>query len=209
MQRLQDSIIDLDVYEQKLFVIVNNVLSSLIAKKTDLQHTETGINKEFCRLFRAKRQEMLPFSLHVQYRIQPSELTPTEAEYKDPEGTWLINDNAEPPIRYDIECKRLLKPTSNWCKYYVNGGMKRFLSKSHCYSLNHDKGIMIGYVLDLDFQDAHDSINSYANKNGYTNMQLIDAWNEKGISRLEQVFTNREFEPKPFHLRHFWVDLRK
>ncbi len=208
MLRLQDSVIDLEVYEQKLFVIVNNVLNSLIARKTDLHGTETAINKEFCKKFRSQRQEMQPFGLYVQYRIQPSELTPSEAEYKDPEGTWLINDNIEPPIRYDIECKRLLNPKSKWCKYYVDGGMKRFVSKSHCYSLGYEKGMMIGYLLDIDFQDAFDSINSYANKNGYANMQLIGNWNEKNISRIKQVFTQREFEPKPFYLQHFWVDLR-
>ncbi len=197
---------DCERFEPEWFVLIQNALNKLLVQNP-LPTKEDEINKIFARYVRNQRKSF-PFPIHYKLPIQPNqEVNP--AEDNVPELTWLVNDIDDEPIRYDVECKRLLKPSSTWCKYYVNGGMQRYIEAEGGYSSNCTRGLMIGYLLELSHEEAFNGINKYAQKKAIPSLNLIRDWQTNGVSRLEHSLNrSSDFPPPVFDLRHFWVDLR-
>lgn len=114
---------------------------------------------------------------------------------------------------FDIECKRLGKPTSTSWKLneqYVKNGIRRFITNEHRYGENESSGAMIGYIENMELDAIFGEINLVI----ITNLEPIpplskpsEGWQEHATSRLDHEF-ERPFPESPFHLWHFWVDLR-
>lgn len=207
MENFYKNTISIDEFEDKLLYVIKEAISKLF-KNSKLPRKERELNKMFSIEVWNLRSNVKPFRIRPNSKKISNDIDDPSND-KEPEVTCELDYYSDPPIEYDIECKRLVNPKSNWCRYYVEGGIKRFLTLEHCYSRGYEKGLMVGYIIDLDFDDAFSAVNGYVIKNSYPIMTLTDGWYTNGISRLDQTFVDREFEPKPFYLRHLWVDFRE
>ncbi|MEE4356904.1 MAG: hypothetical protein V2I97_10570 [Desulfococcaceae bacterium] len=145
-----------------------------------------------------------------------------ERERKIPDFKWGFADHTaydaqEYPFKgdrdFDIECKRLGNPTSqSWKlnKQYVKDGIRRFVTNEHRYGEDESSGAMIGYIENMEF----DSILNEVNAAITANPELIpllsapsEGWKKKAVSHLFHDL-ERPFPVSPFHLWHFWIDLR-
>ena len=204
----RSSIKSLNEFEEILIGIFKIALKRLVVLK-NFTNNEDKINNLLALEVRKERSQLNPYTIRYKLPIQPSGFKTEISDGKIPEMTWEINDYIDPPSRYDIECKRLYFPKSSSCSDYVDKGVKRFVTNTHCYSNNFDRGLMIGYVIDLEHSVAFESVNMYAKNQFFPELIIADGWHINDISHLNQTFIDREFEPKPFYLRHLWVDFRE
>lgn len=139
-------------------------------------------------------------------------------ERKKPDFKWgLVDHTCEDELKgdrdFDIECKRLGKPTSSsWRlnKQYVQDGIRRFITNEHRYGEDESSGAMIGYIENMEFDDILYEVNAEIAASIKPIPQLSqsdEGWQEYATSRLDHEF-DRPFPQSPFHLWHFWVDLR-
>ena len=171
-------------------------------------------NHQLCRLKRGVKSGVTP-----EPRNQPNPDIPfAEQEFKRPDFMWgyfdpLETDEWKGNRNYTIECKRLgKKSASHWefNKKYVENGIRRFISEEHSYGKSESSGAMIGYIENMEFDDILQEVNAEIAITLRSVPQLskpLDGWKEQATSRLEHEF-KRPFPISPFHLWHFWIDLR-
>ena len=152
------------------------------------------------------------FSINFNGRNQArqEDLKPHPSENKEPDLQVVVYSD---PVRqidyfYSVECKRLYSPPHGNCQYYVNDGVLRFVKRDFSYGIDVSSGLMIGYVQALELSDFLRHINNYCNKASIANLNLIDDWNPKGVSRLSHSLIRSEMRPSDFLLNHLWVDIR-
>jgi hypothetical protein len=136
---------------------------------------------------------------------------------KIPDFYWGYIDHLEPDPRrsarnFYIECKRLGKPLQKdkiLTTLYVQNGIRRFVTEEHAYAKGERSSAMVGYVQNMIFDAILGEVNTAARNNAevVTLLNLIDDWQEQGVSKLDHVL-HRPFPISPFCLHHFWVDLR-
>jgi len=145
-------------------------------------------------------------------RNQPrqEDKTPHSSEHKEPDLQVFAYTDYQNKIQrhYDIECKRLYKPPSGNCKYYVTDGIQRFMKREYSYGIDVESGLMIGYVQSAENQQLSDLINKNCKKASLPNIMLIGKWEINGVSEFAQSLTRIEMNPSNFNLHHFWIDLR-
>lgn len=86
---------------------------------------------------------------------------------KRPDFRWTLSDPLERNPRkatkdYTIECKRLREKSSkgwDFIKEYVVSGIIRYVSKEHSYGIGTKSGAMIGYVQNMEYEEALKQIN--------------------------------------------------
>jgi hypothetical protein len=137
-------------------------------------------------------------------------------ESKRPDFQWTCIDHTAPDPKHGvrafvIECKRLGAPLRTDWEFnvnYVTNGIARFVNKEHGYACDDYKGAMVGYVQSMEFEDILSEVNSTSASMGIPLLsEPADGWKENGTSLLTHTLT-RAFGATPFHLLHFWVDLR-
>lgn len=113
---------------------------------------------------------------------------------------------------FDIECKRLGKkiPSGALTQKYVQNGILRFITNEHRYGEDESSGAMIGYVENMGFDNILSEVNEAIASSSVSLPPLSkpsEGWQEHATSRLDHEF-GRSFPETPFHLYHFWIDLR-
>jgi hypothetical protein len=145
----------------------------------------------------------------IECPIQPSKNDESQLprEEKKPDITLrLVDYETRQHLDYHIECKRLNKPPSHYCKYYITKGVTRFIDSQYGYGCFCDLGFMIGYIQDLTFDKAFEAVNLYAVGNNIPPLKLINEDNEVSLSTLEHIL-NRRQEFSKFRLRHYWAEV--
>ena len=142
-------------------------------------------------------------------------------ERKIPDFKWGFVDHAsfDDPASdhkgeqdFDIECKRLGKKIASGAltQKYVQNGILRFLTDVHRYGEDQSSGAMIGYVENMELDDILNEVNETIESQSVsipTLSQPAEGWQETATSHLDHEF-ERTFPESPFHLYHFWIDLR-
>jgi hypothetical protein len=160
----------------------------------------------------------LPFNVFFDGRSQPE---PDDASgdsrlLKRPDFTWLLfNQQAGDPLRsemkYYTECKRLGSPESGrmFNDLYSGEGIARFTSEEHAYAKGCRSASMIGYLQTMEPDEVLADVNTYATDRSIPSLSRAAAtWFAKDVNRLTQTPLNRQFDPAPLQLTHFWIDLR-
>lgn len=114
-------------------------------------------------------------------------------------------------ISYQIECKRLGKPDGKliFNDLYSEKGIARFREAEHQYGKNCGSAAMIGYVQDMPHDDILQEVNAYAMTRSIPSLARAAAgWAAGGVTVLPTQSLNRNFDPDPIQIEHFWVDLR-
>lgn len=141
-----------------------------------------------------------------------------DRERKKPDFKWgFVDHSCEDQLKgdrdFDIECKRLGKPTSSSWKLnrqYVQDGIRRFITDEHRYGEDESSGAMIGYVENMGLVDILNEVNGAIIENSEPIPPLSSDtgdWQEQDTIRFDHVLI-RPFPVSPFHLWHFWIDLR-
>lgn len=131
-----------------------------------------------------------------------------EREYKEPDLIWpFIDSHAPDPEEcskhFVVECKRLTKPHSRFAREYVVSGISRFRQASHGYAKGMPSGAMIGYLQQIEVDNAHQRINSHSQSRSIPPLVITE---REGESRahFEHGF-ERPFAASPFRLFHIWA----
>jgi hypothetical protein len=147
----------------------------------------------------------------------PDDVLRATRENKIPDFCWGYIDHLELDSRrsarnYVIECKRLGNPPRpDWIlnQNYVVKGVLRFVTEEHDYAKGEKSGAMVGYVQSMELDDILNEVNATCISRAVPQLRIsIGGWQIRGISRLNHEL-NRSFAGSPFHLSHFWIDLRK
>jgi hypothetical protein len=143
-----------------------------------------------------------------------------EWTFKKPDFKWrLSNDLAatadELTMDFDIECKRLGKPTSvGWIlnREYVENGIARFILPTHRYGNGVDSGLMIGYIQTMIPMDILKEVNQHIMEQDKNNIPVLsfreEDFEKNKIVQTAQFIKKRCFPPPCFTLYHLWIDLR-
>jgi hypothetical protein len=145
-------------------------------------------------------------------------LASIDRERKKPDFKWgFVDHTCEDELKgdrdFDIECKRLGKPTSSsWKlnKQYVQDGIRRFITNEQRYGEDESSGAMIGYIENMELDDILNDVNAAINATSEPIPPFstpAEGWQEHATSRLDHEL-ERPFPVSPFHLWHFWIDLR-
>ena len=215
------------LWERHEKLILNIFLKALLKlkDKESIQEDETTLNE---RLYIHVRSVYLGLS----YKQRPlsfvkrnSEIPPRNMDEvgkpwtkKKPDFQWELIDNSETASQkmikeYTIECKRLAEKTSagrNFINEYVIRGINRFVSKEHSYSIGSKSGAMIGYVQNIENEEALRQINSVIRAENRYNIPEIKFNNIQDavhIRRGNHTLKRKEINPSNFDLRHIWVEL--
>lgn len=199
----------------------------LLGEKSDLpkyedSHVCHSLNRELYSCFKESCFRLsLPYHQPTrEAKNQPyvGDLEPTERENKIPDFQWVFVDalaDEDSCMRtFTLECKRLGEPPSrswNLNENYVLKGICRFVTRPHEYGKGSDSCGMVGYVQSMEFVDILEEINHIACECpvDITEISLSsDGWVEDGVSELGHIL-ERPFPISPFHLLHFWVDIRR
>lgn len=123
----------------------------------------------------------------------------------------LIDPMANAPETYEIsfhvECKRLGTRSSSWNlnKNYVHHGVCRFDCTTHKYGQHAISGMMIGYMVNMDFCCIQTEINGYLSCEGIPQL----SFQIRGQNIIcEQRLNRTHVQPSSFKLIHLWADLR-
>ena len=128
-------------------------------------------------------------------------------EFKRPDFYWAYIDEYtvsadDSAKQFVVECKRLTRPHAHYTREYVKSGIGRFVARDYGYGKGMASGAMVGYVQDIDLDDAVERVDSIADRE--VNAPLIlrlrrgDSWAD-----LEHEL-DRPFAVSPFHLKHIW-----
>ena len=91
---------------------------------------------------------------------------------------------------------------------YINLGMVRFINAAHGYGKGEKSGAMVGYVENMEWDQVYSEVNYAATLTMVANLsQSQIKWIDNDINRLYSEII-RAFRVSPFHLYHFWIDLR-
>lgn len=209
-----------DFVERVLGVLVLSL--EMLHQMNDLPTGEIDINLKLSRCIR--RANMLlneqrrgipwPPSFDGIQGLTPDDEEPSGSENTRPDCRWGLTDMQEIDPRlhekyFDIECKRLGLPSSRTWKLnerYILDGVLRFMQEEHFYGRNVDRGAMVGYIQSMEIDEILNEVNNYGRANAVTAIIPSGEW-QSDISRLQHTF-DRQLERTPFHLEHFWVDLR-
>jgi hypothetical protein len=139
---------------------------------------------------------------------------------KKPDFQWeLINNNetdSQKAIKeYAIECKRLrekLNKGRNFINEYVVKGIIRYISREHRYGIGTKSGAMIGYIQNMEYEEALKRINSVIREVREYRIPEIAFANVNpnglgGVRKGNHTLTRNEISPYNFDLRHIWVEL--
>jgi hypothetical protein len=210
-----------DKYKKRIFDLILESLS-ILQREPALKLDEPNLNRKLFFCF-----EGATYNLKLSYHLptpegknppHPDDEKRARREEKVPDFYWQFSDHTviDPKRctrRFVLECKRLGKPTSSqWIlnQQYVQNGIRRFVTEEHGYGKGDDAGAMIGYVQNMEFDDILYEVN-VAIKTAQDSIPELSppgpGWLVNGVSQLDQVL-ERTFLQSPYHLRHFWVDLR-
>ncbi|TEB08652.1 hypothetical protein Psch_02219 [Pelotomaculum schinkii] len=214
----QPLISQLNTWERKERGILALLISALNSLSPIPLHdqSEPEINRKL--YWALRRQTAGPsYVVMCEANNQPSdeEVTEKERERKRPDIQILWKDTLEQdPLKcqreYIIECKRLGKPMAGriFTSEYVMNGIKRFVSKNHGYAKGCASGTMVGYIQNMELEDILKEVNTASGLIPLPPLVLIDNWNMRGVSQLEQFLERLEIEPSQFLLKHLWADFR-
>jgi hypothetical protein len=187
----------------------------------NLPETEVELNRHlyFC-LLEASRElfpedEIAP-EAECNNQPDPDDQARAKRELKRPDFQWVYLDRYEESARHSskqfvVECKRLGKAErADWVfnVNYVHHGIVRFKDPEWAYAKRFPSGAMVGYWQSMEAHNVLTEVNGEARKTSLPDLVLVKAWNSGGVSRCQHSF-ERTFEISPFHLHHFWIDLRK
>jgi hypothetical protein len=206
--------------EAKCLSIVGEALKRLRGTP-NLPETEVELNRHFyfCLLEASRalypEDEIAP-AAECNNQPDPDDEARAKRELKRPDFQWIYLDRYEPDARHSskqfvVECKRLGKETrADWVinVNYVNHGIARFKEPEWAYAKRVPSGAMIGYLQNMKTDDVLREVNEAAAEHSLPDLILVGIWNPGGISRCEHSF-EQAFEISPFHLYHFWIDLKK
>jgi hypothetical protein len=213
-------------HKRDIFTVIRDALL-LLLKEPNLpliedSSTQHSLNRHLAKncFRRAAYQNKLPYHIPIYNGENPPFRDDVERhlrENKKPDFYWRIVDHtadeASCERNFILECKRLGQQSSpNWPlnKNYVEKGICRFLTSPHEYGKGDDACGMIGFVQSMDFDDILAEVNLAisANPESITPLPVPSlGWQAKGTSELEHDL-HRPFPVSPFHMHHFWVDLR-
>lgn len=201
-------------------------LRNIISSSHDKRPIEDKVNRELYFCLREANEELLKKGKGVkglllyETRNQPDfqDEIPGESEYKRCDFLWGFFDDLavfreEVGERFFyIECKRLGAKIHSGAlnEKYVQNGMQRFITTEHKYGKNESSGAMIGYVENMEFDNILNEINTAITAALEAISPLLkpsEGWQEQATSRIDHEF-ERPFPISPFHLWHFWIDLR-
>lgn len=175
------------------------------------------LNKANRKLLELKRGVKSGVSYETRNQPDPDNIF-TGQELKQPDFLWgyfdpLETDEWRGNRNLTIECKRLGEKTSsqwNLNKNYVENGVSRFISEEYGYGRGVASGAMIGYIESMNFDDILSEVDDTI----LSSVKFVplltkpsEGWQEKTSNRLDHKF-ERPFPVSPFHLWHFWIDLR-
>jgi hypothetical protein len=206
--------------EAKCIAILKRALLNL-REEIFFQESECDLNRQlyFCLL--AASRELYPNddlapAMECNNQPDPDDQARARREQKRPDFQWVYLDRYEPdPNRsskqFVVECKRVGSPSrADWVlnSNYVEHGVRRFRDAEWAYARRFASGAMVGYWQSMEAEQILDEVNSISRKHSLAVLILDGAWNHGGVSTLGQTF-ERTFEVSPFHLHHFWVDVRR
>ena len=208
--------------EAHLLDVLQLALEMMRKKEQSFPTLEDSISRILEKYIRKANEELRQEDRHVdnlpvfQSQNQPDHnlAEGDSAEKKKPDFLWQWYDRSEEVDynrykQYAIECKRLGKPLSQFCKAYIAEGVCRFINLEHSYSKYSPSGAMIGYIQSMEVKDILVEVNEEACNNNIPAIELgAKGWKKKGVSRLKHKFDRDEVAPTAFTLRHFWLDLQ-
>jgi hypothetical protein len=221
-------------YEQRVIEVLFAALS-LLQSKTKLEVSKLNEDELSFELYRClleanrKLQQEDPSKSfdsppiwEAQNQPDADDTPKSKRINKRPDFQWGYIDHTEPDSSrsarlFVIECKRLGEPIRIRGKYqaltklYVQNGIRRFLTYEHGYAKEVKSSAMVGYMQNMDFDDILCEVNTNAENHlePITKLQLSqNGWQKGGVSELKHEL-KRRFPISPFHLYHFWVDLRQ
>ncbi len=138
---------------------------------------------------------------------------PDEFESKRPDFAWSLQDHTAPTglvgcREFVVECKRLGNGPDlpNLNHLYVDRGILRFVATTHKYGLHGASGAMVGYVQRSDNATIFAAVVERVAHHHLAEIRVPDGL-AGAIAQLDQQL-DRAFGESPFHLFHFWVDVR-
>lgn len=208
--------------ESHLLDVLQLALEMMRKKEKSFPTLEDCISRILEKYIRKANEELRQEDRHVdnlpvfQSQNQPDHNLPEgdEAERKKPDFLWQWYDESEEVDynrykEYAIECKRLGKPPSQFCRLYIAEGVCRFINLEHSYSKYSPSGTMIGYIQSMEEKNVLAEVNKEAFNRNIPAIKLSPkGWKKNGVSRLEHEFNRPKVLPTHFTLRHFWLDLR-
>jgi hypothetical protein len=208
--------------ESRLLAVLRLALEMMRKKETSFPTPEDSISRTLEKYIRKANEELRREDRHIdnlpvfQAQNQPDHnlADGNESEKKKPDFLWQWYDATEKVDynryrQYAIECKRLGKPPSQFCRAYVAEGVCRFINPEHSYSKYSPSGTMLGYIQSMEVKAVLSEVNKEAFNRNIPAIELSRAgWKKKGVSRLEHEFNRPKVVPTHFTLRHFWVDLQ-
>lgn len=199
---------------EMLMEILREALTLLLGR--DVSTDEPAINRELYLCImetygaRAMRSVPVPDFAPVADAPNPAlEVKETAAERTKPDIRWDLVDHLAGrgvAIRpFAVECKRLGRPTRSWKfnEEYATAGVERFVSETHRYGENSDRGAMVGYLQSMEYEDVLAEVNSHLKSVGLPTIDVGEG--ELRESKQELI---RQFPGTPFGLIHFWLDMR-
>jgi hypothetical protein len=133
----------------------------------------------------------------------------TTAERKKPDLRWeLVDHQAGRGVAFRpfaVECKRVRSSTKSWNfnREYAISGVARFVSDSHRYGENSDRGAMVAYWQGMKYEDVVAEINQHLSDAGLPGVDV-----GQGVPRESTQVLERAFALSPYRLTHLWVDVR-
>lgn len=201
-------------HETLYYSVFNNALEQLILSDKQ-KNDEDAISEALCPVL-----SKICFEHEDDIRIPNWEQPIQPVETKDLKGgkankrpdfscnlyNSLATNKTMYKIPFHVECKRLGKTigSPNLNKNYVSEGIKRFDLKSHEYGKKAPSGMMIGYIINMEYAD----IISIVNKHLPEYLPKLKFNFLSDVVSCEQTMLRNNIEPKKFKLIHLWADLR-
>ena len=208
--------------ESCLIEVLSLALNMLHGKKDSMPTEEDLISRSVALFIRKANEDLRKKGRHIdhlpqfQSQNQPDAASSevSKAEKKKPDFLWEWRDSGERRAEYRykyyaIECKRLGRPPSTFCRPYITEGVCRFINPEHAYSKYLPSGAMIGYIQSMEVKDVLAEVNKEAGRHSISTIELTpDVGKAKNVRGLEQQLDRPKVSPTPFTLRHLWVDLQ-
>lgn len=215
------------LWERHETLVLNVFMIALVKlqEETNLPEDEPALNELLYTLVRDSWCKLPQNEKPIWSLIPNSENPPRttseigkERTRKRPDFRWTLSDSLERDPRkaikdYTIECKRLREKSSkgwDFIKEYVVSGIIRYVSKEHNYGIGTKSGAMIGYVQNMEYEEALKQINLTIREKKEYKIPEIAFDNLKdlaGIRKANHTLRRKEISPSNFNLCHIWVDL--
>jgi hypothetical protein len=153
-----------------------------------------------------KLQMQLP-SFQSQSQPIKTDKVKQKREDKRPDFLWSYVDYSNKTRRdFYIECKRLTKSKSVYCKNYVKEGINRFITKEWSYGLNCNLGLIVAYVQNLTPDECLDSIKINTDKCFIPELKKVSR-TRKGLYHYNHSLKRTGIPHDPIELNHFWIEI--